>query len=280
MKKGDAKAFDKNWKNREESYYNHWTSQEPKNQVQLAFRNHWTLFNEIMQKTSFNKGNRVLEVGCGRGSLSCYFSDAGYDCTLTDISENVINIAQQIFNKNKLNAQFKVGDAYNLPFSDKSFDLTFSIGLYEHFDDIKTPMKEQVRILDNGGLFLAYIVPKYTDNVQKDYNWINEVLKGYLKSEQLYEKEKIYRSDDSSEKYIELAKSLGIEDINASGVYPLPMISHSIEFPFSLMPEESEIAIVKHFNKILKIRKKETGKHPWICDEGYGQAFLIWGIKK
>ena len=95
-----------------------------------------------------------------------------------------------------------------------------------------------------------------------------------------FEKEKIYRSDDNSEKYISVMKNYGLKNINSSGVYPLPMISHSIDFPFSLMPDDSEKAIVKHFNKILKTRKKQTGKHPWLCDEGFGQAFLIWGFKK
>ena len=63
------------------------------------------------------------------------------------------------------------------------------------------------------------------------------------------------------------------------GTYPLPMISHSIEFPFSLMPKESEISLVKKFESDLKKRQQKTGRHPWICEEGYGNAFLIWALK-
>ncbi len=279
MKKGDIKSFDKNWKIRKEAFYNHWNKGEPQNQIQLAFKNHWTLFNELMKNPLFNKGKRVLEVGCGRGSLSCYFSDAGFDCKLLDSSEKAINIAEQIFKTNNLKAEFVFGDAYNLPFKDKSFDLVFSIGLLEHFEEIEKPIQEQIRILDSGGLFLGYVVPKYYKNVQNDFVWINQVLKGYLKNENVIEKEKVFRSDDNSNKYVSTLNKLGLTEIQVSGVYPLPMISHSIDFPFSLMPKESEREIVKHFNKILFDRKIETGKHPWLCNEGFGQAFLVWGFK-
>ena len=57
------------------------------------------------------------------------------------------------------------------------------------------------------------------------------------------------------------------------------MISHSIEFPFSLMPKESETSLVEKFKNDLKNRQQKTGKNPWICKEGFGNAFLIWAQK-
>ena len=281
QEQGDTNSFEKNWRKRKEAYYTHWIRGEPLNQMQLAFRNHWSLFNELMKNPLFNQGKRVLEVGCGRGSLSCYFSDAGYDCTLLDHSESVIEIAQKIFELNNLKATFCVGDANSLPFEDKSFDIVFSIGLLEHFEDIEPPILEQIRVLDDGGFFVAYIVPRYTDNIQKDFEWINGILKGYaqkLNSEQV-EKQSLFRSDADSKHYIHILKRYGLKDVYSSGVYPLPMISHYIEFPFTLMPEQSEKALVKHFANMLESNSRKTGKHPWLCDEGYGQAFIVWGYK-
>lgn len=277
---GDKESFIKSWQKREEKFYNHWTRREPKNQIQLAFKNHWEVFQGLMKDKLFNKGKRCLEVGCGRGTISAYFSYAGYDCTLLDISPEAIETAKEIFKKNNLKAKFKVGDVNNLPFKDNSFDVVVSIGLLEHFEDVETPIKEQVRVLDKGGIFLGYVVPKYKDNIQKDYEWINEILKGYLREKiNVYPKEKIFRSDASSKVYIKVLKKNKLRNINSSGVYPLPMISHSIEFPFTLMPEKSEKTIVNYFEKILNQRRKLTKKHPWFCKEGYGQAFLIWGFK-
>jgi ubiquinone/menaquinone biosynthesis C-methylase UbiE len=280
--KGDGNSFDKNWKNREEALYTHWTRGTIQNQIQLAFRNHWELFTDIMQETpSFNKGRKVLEIGCGRGSLSCYFSDNGYDCTLVDISESVINVAKNIFEANELKANFLVGDANNLELNDNTFDVIYSIGLLEHFEDIETPLKEQLRVLKDGGIWFGYIVPKYTDNIQKDYEWINDILKGYENSKNMQQvnKEEVFRSDYGSERYIPILEKHGLKNIHSSGVYSVPMISHSIDFPFSLMPEESEKAFVKYLNFLLEKNGAKTGKHPWLCEEGYGNAFLIWGTK-
>jgi ubiquinone/menaquinone biosynthesis C-methylase UbiE len=281
-KKGDASSFDANWKTRGESLYTHWTRGEVSNQIQLAFRNHWLLFSDLLKdEVNYNGGKRALEIGCGRGSLSCYFSDAGYDCTLVDLSESVIDIAKNIFDRHSLNASFVVGDANDLDIPDNSFDVIYSIGLLEHFEEIEAPLSEQIRVLDKGGVWFGYIVPKYTDNVQKDYEWINDILKGYQKqsSQNFVQKESIYRSDFGSDRYIPVLEKLGLTNIQASGVYPIPMISHSIDFPFSLMPQDSEKSLVQHFQKILVENSKKTGKHEWLCQEGYGNAFLVWGVK-
>ena len=100
----------------------------PRNQIQLAFRNHWTLLNELMKNPHMKHGKRVLEVGCGRGSLSCYFSDTGYDCTLLDISPGAIDAAKQIFEDNNLKGTFVIGDTNEIPYPDKYFNIVFSIG--------------------------------------------------------------------------------------------------------------------------------------------------------
>jgi len=49
--------------------------------------------------------------------------------------------------------------------------------------------------------------------------------------------------------------------------------------PFSLMPDKSERAVVRQFVSMLEENGKRTGRHPWLCQEGYGQAFLVWGYK-
>lgn len=279
--KGDVQRFDKNWKKRDEASYTHWIRGSIENQIQLAFRNHWLLFSELINKETSINGKRVLEVGCGRGSLSCYFSDAGFDCTLVDLSENAINLAKEIFINNNLEADFLVGDANNLDLMDNSFDIIFSIGLLEHFDDIEQTLSEQIRVLDDGGIWFGYIVPKYKKNIQNQYNWINEILEGYNNetSDVKIDKEKVFRSDYGSERYIPVLKKLGLKNIKSSGVYPLPMISHSIDFPFSLMPAESEKALVAKLQKMLLKNGIETGLNPWLCKEGFGNAFLVWGIK-
>jgi len=281
MKKGDRDSFDRNWKARGETLYNHWTREDPANQIQLAFRNHWTLFSELMADARFAGGKRSLEVGCGRGTISAYFSDAGFDSTLLDISAHVIERAERTFLRDGLAGTFVVGDANDLPFEDGEFDVVVSIGLLEHFEDVAPPVREQIRVLAPGGLLLCYVVPHYDDNVQQDWSWVNEILVGYLRQGggEAVEKDEVFRSDLGSERYAGILNEHGLIGVTARGVYPLPMISHSIEFPFTLMPAASETALVEHLEGLLAERAEATGENPWLCDEGYGQAFLLWGYR-
>ena len=280
FKTGEASAFEENWVNRKETDYIHWTRDEPKNQIQLAFRNHWLTFNEILANNTGEK--KCLEVGCGRGSLSAYFSDDGWDCTLLDISPQVIEIAKKLFAKHDLKAKFEVQDCLNIDVADETFDLVFSIGLLEHFEDIENTIKEQFRVLKSGGLFIGYVVPEFQENVQNSFEWVNQLLEVIYKAdtEKASSKAEIYRSDDLSPRYVEVLRKLGAIDVFSSGTYPLPMISFSPSFPFSLLPDEVELVLTRNFQDWLSKAKDEKNTNPWLCDETYGQAFIVSGRKK
>ena len=163
---GDQKNFDKNWNDRKETVYNHWAKHNPVNQVQLAFSSHWEVFSQFLADHSTNKG-KVLEVGSGRGSLSSYFSQDGWDCTLLDSSPKVLEVAKLIYEKNGHSGTFILGDANSLPFDNDLFDVVFSIGLLEHFEDVSHVISEQIRVLRPNGRFFAYIIPERGDNIQK-----------------------------------------------------------------------------------------------------------------
>jgi ubiquinone/menaquinone biosynthesis C-methylase UbiE len=275
---GDASSFDKNWRLTEEAYYLHWTRTAPSNQIQLAFYQHWLTFKEIMGDDF--KGRKVLEVGCGRGSLSAYFSDSGWDCTLLDISPTAIELARKAFLEHGLKAKFDVGDCLSLPYENESFDVTFSIGLLEHFEQIDNVIREQIRVLAPGGLFIGYVVPHMTTNIQREYRWFNDVLRALIPKDNKFQKTEVFRSETSSAAYIQILKDLGLKKIGASGTYPIPMISHSTAFPFSLLPPKAEEVLVAYFTGLLEQRReKNGGSNPWLCDEDYGQAFLVWGFK-
>ena len=278
--KGDGAAFDANWRNRSEADYLHWTRSEPVNQIQLAFRRHWITFNQLLGGRV--GGRRCLEVGCGRGSLSAYFADAGWDCTLLDLSAAAIERAQNAFDAAELTAHFDVGDCLNLPYDDGSFDLVFSIGLLEHFDNLDRVIEQQVRVLAPGGMFIGYVVPHLPDCVQKDFEWINDLLRAVLPTETTQAaagKAEVYRSDLLSPPYLEAMERARLRECESDGTYPLPMISHSPSFPFSLLPPAAETSLVATFQRWLDERQAATGTDPWRCPEGEGQAFLVWGRK-
>ena len=146
---GDISSFVKNWETCREASYLHWCKGDPRNQIQLAFRQHWLTFSRIL---GLDKPGRCLEVGCGRGSLSAYFSDAGWDCTLLDISESVLNRARDAFLDSGLSSPTILkADCEDIPLSSDTYDVIFSIGLLEHFEDCLTVVNEQFRCLAPGG---------------------------------------------------------------------------------------------------------------------------------
>lgn len=284
--RGSAEAFDRSWRARKEASYNHWTRSRPTNQIQLAFRQHWDLFQELVGQ---RRGDaRCLEVGAGRGSISAYFADAGYACTLLDTSAAILKVARDIFSQNRLAAHFATGDALDLPFASGSFDVVVSIGLLEHFVEYDRALREQVRVLRPAGHLLAYIVPHLPDNIQRRWRWLNATLAacarfgGWVRGFDMNapsSKEELYRSDALSGPYVDVLSRLPVFDVRAAGLYPLPMISHSPEFPFSLLPWPLERLLVGVLSAALSWRRRRRPVHAWLCDEGYGQAILVSGRK-
>jgi ubiquinone/menaquinone biosynthesis C-methylase UbiE len=280
--KGDPEAFDKNWKTREEAHYNHHTQDRPKNQIQLAFRSHFEVFSEILEQYPVS-GNKVIETGCGRGTLSNYFAVSGWDVTLLDYNQSVLDVAKKIFERQDLRVNYLKGDALSLDIKADSYDVVTNIGLLEHFEDIQTVMDEQLRILRPGGWCFSYIVPERPDNVQRYFNWINTLLKFVAltgRSKIKNEKPVVFRSDNFSDRYLDCLDKSKVKNIIAHGMYPLPMISHSPEFPFSLLPTPVEVVLTKSFQFILRMRSRLYKQHGWICDEKIGQAFLVAFQKK
>jgi len=282
--KGSKTAFDRSWQARPESTYTHFTRSEPQNQVQLAFRENWLNFGRLLRMFWGERdwrGLKALEAGAGRGTMSLYFADAGFDCTMVDTSETALDICKRIFAEQGLPGRFIKGDTLALDFAEGSFEVVFSIGLLEHFEDPAPVIAEQARVLAPQGVLLNYVVPHRPQNVQASYHWINDILRIYSGMDDIaaLAKENLYRSDYASPIYLKAMEKNGLAACGASGVYPLPMISPSIDFPFTLNTPEVEAVLVREFVRRLKQRERETGRPGWLCDESYGQGFVVWGCK-
>jgi ubiquinone/menaquinone biosynthesis C-methylase UbiE len=91
------------------------------------------------------KGKKLLEVGCGTGHWSQFFSKYGFEVTGVDVSERMIDIAKS---KNISNASFQVADGHSLPFADDTFNVTAAITTLEFVHDAKTVVREMVRCTD------------------------------------------------------------------------------------------------------------------------------------
>jgi len=88
------------------------------------------------------RGKKLLEVGCGTGHWSQFFSECGFEVTGVDISERMINIARA---KSIPNSLFQIADGHSLPFEDSSFDVTAAITTLEFVRDAEAVVREMVR---------------------------------------------------------------------------------------------------------------------------------------
>ncbi len=88
------------------------------------------------------QGRKLLEVGCGTGHWSQFFSDYGFEVTGVDVSERMIKIAQS---KNIASASFRIADAHSLSFKDNSFDVTAAITTLEFAGNAELVLQEMVR---------------------------------------------------------------------------------------------------------------------------------------
>lgn len=103
------------------------------------------------------KPNKVLEVGSGTSRMSVLVSLFIKKVVALDKDTKLINKAVNI--TNRPNVEFIIGDAFNLPFKDNSFDIVFSQGLLEHFTDnnIDKILKEKLRV----SRMVIFSVPNY-----------------------------------------------------------------------------------------------------------------------
>jgi ubiquinone/menaquinone biosynthesis C-methylase UbiE len=105
-------------------------------------------------------GGRVLEVGCGRGiALPPLAAQLCPDrlCGL-DIDAELIDAARARLQERQSVAELQVADVRAMPYADHSFDLVIDFGTCHHIASPEAALREIVRVLRPGGLFVAETV--------------------------------------------------------------------------------------------------------------------------
>jgi ubiquinone/menaquinone biosynthesis C-methylase UbiE len=101
------------------------------------------------------KGIKFLEAGSGDGEIAIFMNKNGNVVSGLEISNKFLNIStKKVKDLNLRNIEFMKGDVRKMPFKDKSFDVVFSGGVVEHFDETFESVKEHVRVLKKGGYLL------------------------------------------------------------------------------------------------------------------------------
>jgi len=100
-------------------------------------------------------GQRVLDVGCGTGSLSRALLASGKAISVVgvDPTEAYISFARREITDSR--ATFQVSTAESLPFPNGSFDATMALLVLQEFDDPGRAVREMARTTRRGGTIAA-----------------------------------------------------------------------------------------------------------------------------
>jgi len=97
------------------------------------------------------RGARVLEVGCGLGTMAAGWARAGAEVTAVDLSPTSVAQTRRRFELEGLRGTILNADGRRLPFDQASFDYAYSWGVLHHAPDLGTSLGELVRVLRPGG---------------------------------------------------------------------------------------------------------------------------------
>ena len=116
-------------------------------------RNNLNRIGKLFKRFPVAEGDKVLDLGCGFGTVMQYFTRSGARPVGIDISHEAAKIASQGGKSTALQANAEV-----LPFAARSFDKAVFVGTLEHFPDPVRSIKEVVRVLKPNA-YVCFIVP-------------------------------------------------------------------------------------------------------------------------
>lgn len=105
------------------------------------------------ESCQLDNSKNVLVVGCGTGFNACYLAKRfGSRIVGVDIAEEAIKKARERAEREDLQdrVEFRVGDAYDLPFEDGKFDVVLT-QFVSQFLDMNRALEEFMRVLKDGG---------------------------------------------------------------------------------------------------------------------------------
>ena len=118
----------------------------------------------LYQRASLQDARRVLEVGCGSGAIVATLREHSQAQVIgLDIQLPILKFASG----QDISSCFLNGDAYQLPFADKSFDVVASHFLLLWLKSPLTALAEMARVCRSGGYVLALAEPDHDGRIDE-----------------------------------------------------------------------------------------------------------------
>ena len=149
--------MDENLKKQQELYDRGWRKELQAGKEERG--NLQTNLEFLAQTDLLKPKDRILEIGCGIGTVVYELSGKGHDVAGIDISGEAIEYGRKKYGDIRLEVQA----AETLPYEDESFEVVLSFDLFEHIAEIDKHISEVRRVLRPGGYYLFQTPNRYSN---------------------------------------------------------------------------------------------------------------------
>ena len=177
-----------------------------------------------------------------------------------------------------LEGTFTLGNVERIGLEDNTFDIVFSRGLIEHFEDVRLVFKEMVRVLRSAGLFAADVIPKRFSCMSLAY-FLAFLIQFFPRIFRLQFRGSIkesrrnlpfYENSTPLKEYRRIAKESGLENVVTTGTGPLP----ALPLPHSLHP-----GYAKLMEKMMLLWRRFNRSNSGFT-EFWGARYAVYRVKK
>jgi ubiquinone/menaquinone biosynthesis C-methylase UbiE len=199
---------------------------------------------EYVDGLRFPEKKRVLEIGCGAGFMTMALAKRGFDVEAIDHAPAMVELTQKLAVKTLTGCQIHVdrGDAHELTFQDRSFDLVIALGVMHWLHNPETAFKEISRVLVSKGYLILSESRSHALINPCSFSLIDKILER-LKMPEQANRPRYY----SNKKFSQDLKSAGFSLVKCTttGYGPFATLRR-------LVKQESEIRIQQELEKYAK----------------------------
>lgn len=139
-------------------------------------------FERIFPFDAVGPGARVLEVGCGMGTMAMTWARAGADVTVVDLNPVAVQQTNRRFELASTPLRSAIVDGRHLPFRSETFDYVYSWGVLHHSPDLRSSLAELLRVVRPGGGFGVMVYNRRSFL----HAYLTTYVEGFLHRERLF----------------------------------------------------------------------------------------------
>jgi ubiquinone/menaquinone biosynthesis C-methylase UbiE len=139
-------------------------------------------FDRLFPYDQYPAGSRVLEIGCGMGTMAMNWARREVHVTATDLNPFAVEQTKSRFNLCQLKGEVRLEDANGLSFDDGSFDYSYSWGVLHHSPDLEQSVSEMMRVTKPCGGFGIMVYNRHSIL----HGYMTEYLEGFLHYERKF----------------------------------------------------------------------------------------------